>query len=214
MKDNSITLRLAGPGDAVPLADLHFVCSAAQPGGFMHQLGRGWFVKYYEIILSDPTSVVLCAESGTDGLVGLASATLDSKKQLEAIRKGRLKLMLAIIPALVRKPGLIRALSLRNRSLSSRVLGEGFLVGSGARIAYWGWHPDHPTNGNSTRLLREMIRLMAHRGAATLQLEVDRNNKKVEVVHRLLGARIVGEFKTRDGRDRLVMQYDLSGRQR
>ena len=64
----------------------------------MHHLGRRWFVKYYEIILREPTSVVLCAEAAGDGLVGLASATLDSKKQLEAIRNGEFKLMLAIIP--------------------------------------------------------------------------------------------------------------------
>ena len=53
---------------------------------------------------------------------------------------------------MIRNPGLIWALNLRKKSLSARVLGEGYFVGSGARIAYWGWLPDHPSKGNSTRL--------------------------------------------------------------
>lgn len=175
----------------------------------MHHLGRRWFVEYYRVILGDPTSVVLCAEAEGEGLVGLASATVDSKKQLDAIRRGRFRLMLAMLPVLVRKPSLFRALSIRKKSLSRSVLGESFIVSTGARIAYWGWRPGYPSRGNSTRLLKEIIHLMEERGVRTLQLEVDRLNKKVEVVHRLLGASVVSEFTTKDGRDRLVMRYDL-----
>ena len=176
----------------------------------MHRLGQRFFVKYYQIILSDRTSVVLCADAGKDGIVGLVSATLDSEKQLEAIRKGRFKLFWAVIPTLIHKPGLIWDVYIRNMSFSARVLGEGFIVGSGARIAYWGWLPDYPLKGKSTCLLKELMHIMENLGASEVQLEVDRLNRKVEVIHRLLGAHVVKRFTTKDGRERIVMHYELN----
>lgn len=176
----------------------------------MHHLGKRFFVKYYQIILSERTSLVLCADAGRDGIVGLVSATLDSKKQLEAIREGRFKLFLAVIPALIRKPSLIWAVWIRYRSLSAKMHGEGFIVGSGARIVYWGWLPDYPSKGKSTRLMEELIHFMENLGASELQVEIDRLNRKVEVTHQLLGAHFVKKFTTRDGRERIIMEYKLN----
>jgi hypothetical protein len=210
LDENSVRIRLANLRDAEPLARLHYVCSSVQPGGFMHRLGVRFFVKYYQIILSERTSVVLCADAGRDGIVGLASATLDSAKQLEVIQKGRFKLFWSVIPALIRKPSLIWDLYIREMSFSASFHDEGFIVGSGARIAYWGWLPDYPQKGRSTYLLKELMHLMEKRGATEIQLEVDRLNRKVEVVHRLLGARVVREFTTSDGRARIVMEYKLN----
>jgi hypothetical protein len=210
MDKNAIRIRPVQASDTEQLARLHFICSSVQPGGFMHHLGWRFFVKYYQIILGLKTSVVLCADAGKDGIVGLASATLDSKEQLEAIRKRHLSLLMASIPALIRKPALIRAAYIRLKSLLARALGEGFVVGSGARIVYWGWLPEYPSKGKSIFLLKELVRFMENLGAGRLHLEVDRMNRKVEVVHRLLGARVVREFATRDGRQRIVMEYTSS----
>jgi hypothetical protein len=209
IKEFSIRVRQAEPHDAISLARLHLICSEAQPGGFMHHLGRGFFVKYYQTILALRKTVVLCADAGQDGVVGFVSATLDSKGQLEAIRKARFRLFMASIPALIRRPGLIRPLYIRLRSLWAEALGEGFIVGSGARICYWGWRPGYPSKGRSIFLLKELLHLMQNQGVSRLQLEVDRPNRKVEVVHRILGARIVKEFITKDGRQRIIMEHCL-----
>ncbi|MBN1828331.1 MAG: hypothetical protein JW884_04190, partial [Deltaproteobacteria bacterium] len=142
------------------MANLHFACSLAQPGAFMHRLGRRFFFKFYQIILNHPTSVVMCADAERDGIVGLVSATLDAKSDFEAIRKGRFQLFWAALPALIRKPSLLWAVYIRNKSLSPKVLGEGFCVGSGARVAYWGWLPDYPSKGKSIQLMEEFLRLM------------------------------------------------------
>ena len=115
-----------------------------------------------------------------------------------------------MIPSLVHKPSLLWDVFIRNLSFSAEELGEGFIVGSGARIAYWGWLPDYPLKGKSTCLLKELMHFMENRGASEIQLEVDRINRKVEIIHRLLGAHVVREFTTRDGRARIVMQYKLN----
>jgi hypothetical protein len=205
-----ISIRAAGPRDAEALANLHFVCSSAQPGGFMHRLGRRFFVAYYRILLSEPTTLILVADAGADGLVGLVSATLESKRQLEAIRNGRFKLLLAVIPVLIRRPSLSWEVCVRDRSLSPRARGDGYFVSSGPRIAYWGWLPGYPAHGKSTALIKEILHRLESLGASRVSLETDHLNKKVEVMHRFLGARVVKVVTTRDGRERTVLEYALS----
>ena len=207
--ERPIPIRPADPRDAESLARLHFTCSHAQPGGFMHRLGPRFFLAYYRILLREPTTVILVADAGRDGVLGFVSATLDSKRQLEAIRRRRLGLLVAAIPALIRTPGLLWDVYLRNRSLSPGAMGEGFGISSGARIAYWGWLPTHPSHGQATLLIREVLRTLASLGASTVRLETDRVNRKVEVMHRLLGARVVESLVTRDGRERIVFEYAL-----
>jgi hypothetical protein len=211
--ENSVRIRRAHPHDAEQLARLHFICSSVQPGSFMHHLGLRFFIKYYQIILKEKTGVVLCADKGKDGIVGLVSATLDSKKQLEAVKKERFKFFLILIPVLIRKPSLMRAMYIRNLSFSAKQIGEGFISSSGIRICYWGWLPGCPSKGKSTHLLIELIRYLENLGVRTMQLEVDRINRKVEVMHRLLGAKAVKEFTTKDGRARIVMEYRLNPKQ-
>jgi hypothetical protein len=210
---SSVRIRKARYCDAEQLARLHFICSSTQPGAFMHRLGQRFFVKYYQIILKEKTTTILLADEGKNRIVGFVSATLDSKKHLEAIREGWFKLFLAVFPCFIREPSLIRAMHIRNKFLSGRFLGEGFIINSGARIIYWGWLPDCPSKGRSTYLLKELLCYMEGLGAHSIQLEVDRINKKVEIMHRVLGAKIVKEFTTRDDRERVVMEYKLNPKQ-
>lgn len=207
---NLVEIRHARPQDAKQLARLHYVCSTVQPGAFMHLLGQRFFVKYYKILLRDQTTVILCADAGNDGVVGLASAAVDSKKQLEAIHRGRFGLFLAVIPAICRKPSLLKALKARDKSCTSKSPEESFVVNEGARIAYWCWLPGFPSKGKSIQLLKELMRFLENQGGKELQLEVDRINRLAEVTHRFLGAKVVKEFNTVDGRKRIVMKYQLS----
>jgi hypothetical protein len=208
--EGSISIRPADPRDAESLAHLHFICSQAQPGAFMHRLGQRFFAKYYRILLGERTTVILVADAGRDGIVGFVSATLDSGRQLEGLRKGRFKLLLAVLPVLIRRPSLIWDMYVRSRSLSRRAPGEAYIVSSGARIAYWGWLPNYPAHGQSTSLIREVLRTLERLGASKVRLETDRLNRKAEVMHRFMGAQAVEVLVTRDGRERIVLEYGLS----
>jgi hypothetical protein len=206
---NPIVIRPAGPRDAELLGDLHFTCSGAQPGAFMHRLGRGFFVAYYRLLLREPTTVILVADAGADGLVGLVSATLDSRRQLDAIRSGRSRLLLAALPALIRSPRLVWEVLVRERSTSARAGGDKYIVSSGPRIAYWGWLPGYPAHGRSTSLIKEVLLRLEMLGASRVSLEIDRFNRKVEVMNRFLGARVVKVLTTPDGRERIILEYVL-----
>jgi hypothetical protein len=208
--ESSIEFRFANCYDAKQLAKLHYLCSQAQPGGFMFKLGRRFFLEYYRILLRERTTVVLCADAGRDGIVGLISASTDVKKEIEALRKGRYKLLLAALPNLIRQPSLIRTVISREKSLSPTSMGEGFIVGSGARLTFWGWLPNYPSKGHSVRLLKAILKILGTLGISSVQLEVDRVNRNVEVVYRLLGAKVVKEFTTKDGRQRMVMEHNLT----
>ena len=204
-----VRFRLAKYSDAGALARLHHICSMIQPDGFMYKLGERFLTQYYRILLASPTSLILCAETDTEGIIGLVSASIETSVEFRALHKGRLRLLLAALPALIRQPKLIPSVRSRVDSLSSSRAGDGFVVGSGARLAFWAWSPAHPFRGQTTRLLRTAMKLLKDRGVGTVRLEVDRVNRKVEAIHRLMGGKAVAEFVTGDGRQRIVIEHQL-----
>lgn len=208
--ESAIKIRPATYNDLKELGDLHYRCSIAQPAGFMYKLGRGFILEYYRILLKKKTSVILCADGGIAGIVGLVSATLDSKQNLESLKRGGHRLILAALPALVRQPGLIKEIFSRANSLWRSKLSDSYIIGSGARIAYWGWSPNYPSKGHSVILLKTLLKILEDHQVDSVRFEVDRLNRKVEAVHRLLGAKTVREFNTPDGRSRIIMEYILA----
>jgi hypothetical protein len=207
--ESPIRIRKADYDDLKQLADLHYRCSIAQPAGFMFKLGRGFILEYYHILLKEKTNVILCADAGMDGIVGLISANLDAKESLKWLKSGSYRLFLAALPALARKPVLIKEIYSRAKSVWGLSLGEGYIIGSGARISYWGWSPNYPSKGNSIYLLKNLLKVLKENHVSQVRFEVDRLNRKAEVIHRILGAKVVREFKTPDGRCRIIMEYIL-----
>lgn len=206
---HSLKIRVASYNDLNELAELHYLCSSVQPGAFMFKLGRGFILEYYRILLKKKTSVVLCADAGMAGIVGLIFATLDSKENLTSLKRGGHRLLLAAFPALIRQPVLIKEIIWRAKSLLGSNPGEGFIIGSGPRISYWGWSPTYPTSGHSVFLLQAMLKTLKQNNIRQVVVEIDRPNRKAEAIHRLLGAKMVKEFMTLDGRNRIVMEYIL-----
>jgi hypothetical protein len=204
-----VRFRLAKCSDAKALARLHYVCSVIQPDGFMYKLGERFLAQYYRILLHNPMSLIVCAEAGTAGIIGMVSASVEASEELKALQEGRLRLLLSALPALIRQPKLIRCVRDRANSLSSNQVGKDFVVGSGARLAFWAWSPAHPSKGQTTKLLQTAMKLLRSLGVKTVRLEVDRVNRKVEVMHRLMGGKVIDEFITGDGRQRIVMEHRL-----
>jgi hypothetical protein len=203
-------IRIAKPSDAKQLAELHWICSADQPGGFMFRLGKGFLAAYYQIFLEETSSVVLCAENAEGQIVGLVSGSLAMEQHMSALNRNRLRLAFAALPFLIRHPNLIGSMVARQRSGSADTESGSYIVLTGPREEFWAWLPSERSTGGAIELHRNWLSLMRLLGVSQVKLEVDRVNDRVEKIHRLMGAKVIKEFSTPDGRQRLVMEYLLN----
>jgi hypothetical protein len=202
--------RLASLCDARQLARIHRISSLGQPGGFMFKLGRSFLAQYYRILLREKNSVVLCAEGNQGEILGLVSGTLDAREHAAALRRRWLWLMMGALPAVIRSPGLVLELHSRQRSLAAVSDGQGYIVQEGARLEYWAWLHNHKPTMGAVPLLQKWLAIMNLMGANSIKHEVDEINQKSIQIHSLLGSQIKGEFMTKDGRKRLIMEYYFS----
>jgi hypothetical protein len=200
-------LRLAKPCDAKALASLHWDCSAKQPGGFMFQMGRSFLTAYYRILLQEKNSVVLCAVDEKAKICGLASGSLAAEEHFQSLRQNRLRLLLAATPYILRRPSLLVELRSRQRSISVQEGKTRYVISSGARGEYWACAESLP--GLALDLYKNWLSLMRLLGARQVKIEVDCQNPKVKKMHSLMGAKVLGEFSTPDGRQRVIMEYTL-----
>jgi hypothetical protein len=163
---------------------------------------------YYRILISEKRSVVLCTEDGARGLVGLASGTLDYySEHKSALARNRIPLLWAAVPALLRSPGLVRAIGMRVRA---RKVEESHAAPDDlakAHFMFWGWDPDAELGGGAIVLMQKWISVVRLLGAKEIIFEVDSTNKKVIQIHRLLGARTLRTVDTPDRGQRYVMEY-------
>ncbi len=201
-------VRLANRNDAPCLAELHEQSSAKQPGGFMFRLGRKFLSKYYRFLIDDGSSLILCATDDSGRLIGFVAGALDAEGRMESLKKRRLQLFLASLPALLRHPSLIREVLARQNSESVDESGTGYVVQAGAHEEFWAWIPEH-NGGGAIELHLKWLSLMRLLGAETISGEVDKVNDAIMRTHRMLGAKVVKEFVTPDGRERVLIQYRL-----
>lgn len=202
-----MNVRMGRPSDAAQLAVIHEVRSANQPGGFMYRLGRGFLAEYYRTLLRDSSSVVLCAVDERDNIIGFVSGALDAGARMRALRRNRLRLLLASLPELLRHPGLIQGLYSRQQAGSPDEANRGYVVQSGGHEDFWGWLLGDTSGAIDLHL--KWLSVMRGLGAHTIRGEVDRVNDAVFRIHRMLGARVVKECVTPDGRQRLIIEYSL-----
>lgn len=197
--------RLAGIDDAGPLARAHMISGARQPAGFMFRLGERFLKEYYRSILMTKGTVILCAEK--DGAIaGFISGSLCAEERLPGLRRRRIQIALAAVPAFIRHPSLIREAYDRLVSGSAES-GTGYIILSGAHQEYWGWC----MKGSSGSLLlqRKWLEIMKTLGAKIIRCEVDGVNPLSENAHKFCGARRVDQLVTPDGRDRHILAYEL-----
>ena len=199
--------RLGKPNDATRLALVHEVSSAKQPGGFMYQLGRPFLAEYYRTLLHDSSSVVLCTVDDQDIVIGFVAGALDARARMMALKRNRLRLLVASLPALFRHPRLIYEVYSRQQSVAPDEGERGYVLQSGAHEEFWGWLPDNTSGAIELHL--KWLSVMRVLGVQTVRGEVDRVNDVIMRAHRMLGARVIKEFETPDGRQRLIIEYKL-----
>jgi hypothetical protein len=175
----------------------------------MHQLGVPFFRRYYRVLLPDPNTIVISAEDASGRLLGFVAGCRDARLELARLRRHRLGLLAACFPEMVRRPRLILDLRARMKYLDGGHLGSWGDSGE-CRISFWCWDTDSVASRQSTTLLRHYLEFLRSPGARSVRFEVDRVNRKVEITHRLMGARTLHHLRTPDGRERLVMEHILA----
>ena len=78
---------------------------------------------------------------------------------------------------------------------------------SGPRIEFWACKKDSVSGVDSVQLLKAWLTLAELGGCSEVKCEVDEANKRVLQLHQALGAKVVEQFKTSDGRARRVLKY-------
>ena len=200
-------VRLANRNDADRLAHLHEQSSAKQAGGFMFRLGWPFLSQYYRVLIDAGSSIILCGVDDSGRVIGFVAGSLDGKSRVTALRRKRFRLLIACLPALARQPMLIREVYARQNSSSVDGAETGYVVQSGAHEEFWAWLPEGGVGAVELHL--KWLSLMRLLGAESVSGEVDKVNDAVLRVHRMLGARVVKEFTTPDGRRRLVIRYQV-----
>lgn len=206
--DQSMNLRFAKPSDAASLAQAHEISSSKQPGGFMHRLGRSFLKEYYRILINDGSSVILCAVDAQDNILGFVAGALDAGARGRALKRNRLRLLVASLPMLLRHPGLAKAVYSRQQSTDAIEAGRSYVLQTGAHEEFWAWLPES-TNG-AIELHLKWLSIMGVLGVHSVRGEVDKLNNMVMRMHRMLGARVIKEFVTPDGRERVVIEYTVA----
>ena len=173
----------------------------------MFRLGPAFLSQYYRVLIDAGSSIILCASDDTGQLIGFVAGSLDAKTRLTALKRNRLRLLIASLPALIHQPALIREVYARQNSRSVDESEAGYVVQSGAHEEFWAWLPDR--GNGAIELHLKWLSLMRLLGAQTISGEVDKVNDVIVSAHRMLGACVVKEFTTPDGRERLLIQYQL-----
>ena len=201
-----LKFRIACRNDAEELARLHYSSASNQPGAFMHLLGMGFLRAYYEILLDEGSSTILCAYRNEGSLVGFAAGSIEAESRLVALKKYRLKLLIKSAQTLILNPKLIKQIKLRQNTKTASG-SEIFVLSSGAHMEYWAW--DAAGGGGAIVLFRKWLSLLQLIGVTKVSGEVDQLNHEILKIHEMLGAKVVKQFRTPDDRLRNIIEYDL-----
>lgn len=199
--------RFATQKDSKELAKIHIKAAKKQIGSFIHLLGEYFWFNYYHNILNYRHFVVLVAEDNNK-IVGFVSGTLSVQDHVEYLKKIKYKLAIALLPKLFQKPKLFTEIIKRYKFINENenTNTPQFRIRTGVRMEYWAWSTEETTH-LSIQLLRIWIKIVHTLGYSSIKGEVDKENKNVYEIHKVLGAKFLYDLDTKDGRKRVVFEY-------
>lgn len=208
---SDIRFRMAKPNDAKQIAECHWHVRDRYTRGVFLSLGKNFLTAYYRITLSDPYEVVVCAEREDGIIVGFSSATLDAEKQAENLRNHKLKLGLAAVGALLKRPFLLKELWSRYKSLEADDRAPKFIHNKGVRGEYWCWRKDMSEKSFlSVDMENVKDGIIYNLGYREIFFEVDKFNKSVYRYHeKVAKAEPIGSMTLPDGRERVLFRKIL-----
>lgn len=208
----NIKFRLAKPSDVGQIAYVHYHIRDKYDQGFFAQVNYAFLKQYYKVVLDDPCEVVICAEDENKKIVGFSSGSLDSERQFKLMRKKKWRFFLPLLSLALVNPKILVDAFDRYKSTENNSENE-YVITTGARIEYWGWLPGQNDSGKSVKMQELLFYTMKLLGAEELFFEVDTINAKVLRFHKKNGAEVVRSFMMPDGRERVVLMYDLKNHQ-
>lgn len=201
--------RIAKPSDARQIADCHWHVRDRYTQGIFLSLGRKFLEVYYKIILDDPYEIIVCAEKNGK-IIGFSSATLNAALQAKSLRKHKIKLGLAAIVSIIRKPYLLKEIWLRYSSLNTRRDVPSFIHTEGVRGEYWCWLKGEEDGLKSIELGQIKENIIYDLGYNELFFEVDKFNKRVYKFYaKIQKAEQIKEIMLPDGRERVLFRKKL-----
>ena len=205
-----LRLRTAKPADAADLAEVYWCTASTLPERFLPTLGRGFLECYHRILLGERHSLVMCLEDQSGKVVGFASGTCAMEEHVAALSRNRVLLVLSAIPAIVGHPSILGAMYRRFLATRHCREREGFILGEGPRLEYWGCVEGAVPPAEALDLIRAWLTMFRRLGGKTVSCEVDSSNERVLRIHKAFGATVERGFITGDGRERLILKYDLN----
>ena len=201
-----VKFRIGKVTDANQLTEIHLESGKNQPGAFMHLLGFLFLKKYYQILLQEKHSLIIVAEDETGLIYGFCSGTMDASEHIRSVKSNKIQLGLAAIPAILRKPKLLRELIIRKKHISDDSNSIEYNTKVGVRNEYWGWR-NHCDKSTSPELFKTWRDIVYSFGYSSFRGEVDLINKQIVLFHKFLGGRILKEITLPDGRKRYFVEY-------
>jgi hypothetical protein len=198
--------RFAKNSDVRSLARLHLSSGQNQEGGFMHTLGYRFLYVYYKEQMKDADSIIVVAENEDDVIVGFVSGSCDAQKRLYNFKRKKFKFFFVLMPVVIKKPRIVLSLLERNRFIRQDNGAISFGVTSGVRMEYLAWSSENKSTSSLT-ILKVWNQVVFSLGYSSIRGEVDLVNKGVLSIHKFLGAKVVGELDTKDGRRRVIIEY-------
>ncbi len=201
-------IRLAKPCDCRSISEIHYFSRDKLSNGFFASAPKSFLYQYYSILLNDPNSIILCVQDEGNRICGFVSATLDARLQFVNLKRFRFRLTLSLLPSLLIKPLLLRDAIIRFRSTQNKSLPQ-FISSSGPRGEFWVWDSRLKNSVWAVLLYQSHLHLLATIGVERLQFEVDISNLKILKFHEGNGAMLINKLQVNDGRERLLMCYNL-----
>lgn len=199
--------RLAKSNDYNVLADIHYSIRNTYDVGIFSKLGKSFLKTYYQILLNDPYSVVICAEK--DGFIyGFCSATLDINAQMKRLKNKKFHLGLAASLSIIKNPTIIKHLYHRFKHINDDF--EQIIISkNGARSEYWAWRSSHTDPISSVQMYNAKLNILKSLGVKDLYGEVDLVNKNILKFQLANGSKIISKHILPDGRERVFLKTSL-----
>lgn len=200
-------LRLVKPKDYKALAKIHYRTRENLNDGFFASTSEIFLRQYYKVALNNKDFIAICAENDNQ-IYGFVSATLDVESHFSELRKNKFKLGLALAFSFFKKPTIVFDAFSRYKATYKNSKNQ-FISKKGPRGEFWVWDSMVPKSAWSIILYQSHLKLLASLKLDRLNIEVDSDNKRILGFHKKNGAKIVESFVLPDGRNRIIMFYDL-----
>jgi ribosomal protein S18 acetylase RimI-like enzyme len=180
-----VSVRPAGPGDLDGVVRVH---RAAFPGFYMTLLGPRFLRLYYALVLRHAGGILLVAEGGDGGAEGFVAGFADPPGFYRLLRRNRARVALAVLPALLRSPRLVRRLATNAGRVDDSARGG---EATSCELSSIGVAPGASGGGVGRALVAAFLRAAGERGAGEVFLTTDaRENERVNRFYQECGFRL------------------------